>query len=181
MKKTRALIVAVLLLAAAAHGQSQRIVLCTELSSCPCESVDNRVALVSIYVVHLYSPGAVASSWMVAQSPDFNCSYVGEAAPWATVIGNTRTGIWISYGLCVVGDALLITINYFCQGLTPACEFLEVVPNPAATTGEIEVVDCSFVTVAGVGGVLIVNNDGSCPCYRPTTVTSWGQVKVLFE
>lgn len=181
MNKTLVLSVAVLLLAAAAYGQSQRIVLCTELGSYSCELIDNRVALVSIYVIHLFTPGAVASSWMVAQSPDFNCAYVGETAPWATYIGNTRIGLSISYGLCVVGDALLISINYFCQGLTPRCEFLEVVPHPEAPTGEIEVVDCSFVTVAGVGGVLIINNDGSCPCYRPTNQTSWGQVKVLFE
>ena len=181
MKKLPLLVVCCLFFAVGARGQTQRIELCIELNSYWCEYVDNQAALVPVYAVHLYSPGAIASRWMIAESPGFNCSYVGELIESATYVGDTQTGISVAYGLCLTGTFLVATVNYFCEGLNPACQYLEVVPDLGAPSGVIEVVDCSFVTVAGTGGVLIFNNDGSCPCFRPTKTTSWGMVKSLFE
>jgi hypothetical protein len=85
-----------------------------------------------------------------------------------------------SYGGCVSSDILISTLNYFCMGTSPACAYLEVVPDPASPSGTIEVVNCSFVKLIGVGSILTVNGDATCPCGLPTHESSWGQIKSIY-
>jgi hypothetical protein len=150
-----------------------------------CYFYDTQAALVTIYAVHVATPGAVASQWMVIEGDGFGCTYVGEIACGGFMpIGDTRNGLSCSYGSCLASDILVANINYFCTGATPSCAYLEVVPDDDAPTGTIIIVDCNLVQLPGFGGRLYVNPDGSCECWgRPSPVeqASWGSVKALYQ
>jgi hypothetical protein len=142
---------------------------------------DLTAALVPVYVVHQLTPGATASQFMVVSGGGFNCVYTGEIIAVPVSIGSTQSGISVSYGGCVPSTILIATMNYFCQGISPANAYLEVVPDPAAPTGTIEVVDCSFVKLVAYGGRAYFNTDQPWLCVDPTRQTSWGAVKALYE
>lgn len=174
--------------AGAAFGQAGGIGLYVDQDTfVQCDYDDNEAALVPVYVVHKFCPGATASQWRVISGGGFNCTFVGETHNCfylAMDCGNTRDGISLPYGGCVDASNLLIaTMNYFCMGDTPTCAWLEVVPDPDAPTGTIEVIDCSYVKHAAVGSKIFFNNDGTCgqPCGLPTQTSSWGQVKALYR
>jgi hypothetical protein len=99
-----------------------------------------------------------------------------------TSIGDVFTGISLGYGGCFSSDILLVTVNYFCQGVSPACASIEVVDDPASGTGNIESVDCDFVKWPANGSLLFVNPDGSCDCGEiiATRKTNWGRIKSLY-
>ena len=144
---------------------------------------DVEAALVQVYVVHMLTPGATASQFMVIPGGGFNCTFTGEVIAVPVSIGSSLGGLSASYGGCMVYPILISTMSYFCMGTSPACAYLQVVPDPAAPTGEIEVVDCSFVKRFAVGGTAYLNPSGACElyCIHPTEQTSWGKVKVLYE
>ena len=95
--------------------------------------------------------------------------------------GTTMSGISLPYGECIDASNLLIaTIHFFCTGTSPACAWLEVVPDPDDPTGEISVVDCNYVQLAAVGSRLYFTDDGSCgACGLPTRDANWGQIKAM--
>ena len=78
---------------------------------------------------------------------------------------------------------LIATMEFFCMGASPPCAYLEVVPDPGAASGRIEVTDCAG-QVHYVGGSRFIMNDyGGCGfCFPPATQTStWGQVKAMYR
>jgi hypothetical protein len=183
MQKTLTLSVGILLCAGAAFGQAGGIGLYVDVVVfSQCDYDDTAPNSVDIYAVHKHTQGATASRWKVEAGGGFNCAYIGEITPTGSV-GDTQNGIAIGYGACLSSTILLATIHYLCSGTNPPCAFLEVVPDPSAPSGKIEVVDCSFVTLEGVGSTLFVNNDGTCgrPCGIPTRETNWGRVKALYH
>jgi hypothetical protein len=76
---------------------------------------------------------------------------------------------------------MLVTINFFCQGISPVCAYLEIVGDPASGSGQVLVVDCSLTVRTGVGGIMYVNSDGTCTCYDAIIDTNWGQIKALYQ
>ena len=174
-----------------------------------CTIVDAAPCLHPVYVVHKLCPGATASRFMVVSSGGFNMTYTGEIHNMPVSFGNSQTGVCLSYGACLHSDILLITINYFGQGLSGVCSFLEVVADPTSPSGNIEMMDCSGNVLAASSWKLYVNSDGSCGCWidpfvdrvadakplkkatvdvpgdfcypLPTQNGSWGQVKALYN
>lgn len=183
MKKLLLISLALVLCASTAFGQAGTIgIFVDNPGFVQCTFVDAAPALVPVYVVHHITPGATASQWKVMAMAGWNCIYTGEIVIQPVSIGNTQAGISVSYGGCKPAPIHLVTINYFCQGLNPTCAYLEVVPDPAAPTGLIEVVSCSFVKLIGTGGRLYANNvNHQCDCYDPVRNTSWGGVKALYQ
>ena len=175
----------ILLCAGVAFGQAGGIGLYPDAAYMSCDYTDDTAALVPIYVVHKYTPGATAAQFMVVPGGGFNCTYTGEYTSMPTSIGTTQTGISVAYGACLSSDILLVTINYFCQGISPTCSYLEVVPDPGAPTGTIEVVDCTYQKHTALGGSVAFNADETCMCLLDypfaTKATSWGRVKVLYH
>jgi hypothetical protein len=147
-----------------------------------CSFTDAAAALVPTYVVHKLCPGATASQFMVVPGGGWNCTFTGEIIAVPTSIGSSLAGLSAAYGGCLASDILISTINWFCAGTSPACAYLEVVPDPAAPTGTIEVVDCAFIKHVGVGSMLFVNPGAGCgrACGLPTSETSWGQIKSIY-
>jgi hypothetical protein len=112
----------------------------------------------------------------------WNCIYTGEIVHMPVVIGATQAGISLGYGGCLPCPNLLVTINWFCQGISPSCAYLEIVPDLAAASGTIEMVDCAFILrTNGVGSKLYANPSAPCAlCGLPTQETNWGKVKALY-
>jgi len=150
-----------------------------------CDVYDQVPGLVTIYVFHMYTPGATASQFMVDHVSwgAGTLTYLGETSPYGVIIGNSQTGISIAYGACVPSPNVLLTINYFGSGLTPPCSYIQVMPDPAAIPREIWVVDCQTPPNKAIatGGDVVVNPDPSCFCNVPVEETTWGRVKALYH
>ena len=191
-----------------AYGQAGVIALYVDPTYVDCDIMDFAPALVPVYVVHKLCPGATASRFMIAASGDFAMTHVGEIHHMPITLGDSRSGICMGYGVCQASDILLITVNYFAQGLSGTCSFLEVVADPTSQRGRIEMMDCAGTVLAAGGAKLYVNSDGSCYCWYsstsgesskskpedkiaaapndfcyplPTQNGSWGQVKTLYR
>ncbi len=183
MKKVLLTNFCVLLAAGAAFGQAGVIGLYFNPGyTYPCYD-DLRPALVQVFVVHTFCPGAVASQFMVRPGGGWNCMFTGESIAVPVTIGTSLGGLSAAYGRCSASDILISTMNWFCMGTSPVCTYLEVVPDIAAPTGTIEVVDCNYIKLAGAGSTAYINNPycPHYPCAVPTKQTSWGQVKALYN
>jgi hypothetical protein len=153
-----------------------------------CNAYDNQPGLLKIYVYHVFSPGATASQFLVSTFYAPYLTYLGENSAFDVVIGNSQTGIAISYEACLTSPILLLEILYFGHGLTETCRVISVHPSPYAPSGSIEVVDCSDPPniLFASGGDLVINPDVSCgwwECYcdpDPVEQTNWGQIKSLY-
>jgi hypothetical protein len=186
MKKVLLLTLAISFCASMAFGQAGGIGLFVTVpyNQDSCYVEDTGAALVPVYAVHMYCPGATASQWMLVTGGGWNCTYTGEIVHMPTSIGNTQAGISLGYGGCKACPLLVVTINYFCMGTSPTCAYLQVVGDPASGSGTIEVVDCAFARHVGCpGGKLYANADETCdPCVPlPTRQTSWGKIKTLYS
>jgi hypothetical protein len=204
----RSIILAAVLIAFGASlvfGQAGGIGLYAAADYVGCEILDTAPGVYTVYVVHKFTAGARAAQFKIAPGGGFNLVYTGETSPFTTV-GDSQTGICIEYGACLASDILLLTVNYFGTGTSPACSWLAVVPHP--NVSEIEILDCAGRVYAGYGNVLHVNTDSSCPCSclrtpapdsesmlldpgpaeslfycatSPIERGSWGQIKALYN
>ncbi|NIO28034.1 MAG: hypothetical protein GTO29_05715 [Candidatus Latescibacteria bacterium] len=132
------------------------------------------------YVAHINTSGSTGSRFMVVQANLACMTYVGETSPFATVMGNSQTGIEIAYGSCVVGSFEVLTIEYAgCS--SPACAALVVMPDTAATPEAVLVTDCEVPPnlIVTSGGYAWINFDGTCTV--PIEDTSWGRIKTLYR
>jgi hypothetical protein len=147
-----------------------------------CDFLDTGNALVPIYCVAKYNAGSTASQWMMVTGGGWNCTYTGEIVAMPTSIGGTQTGISLGYGGCQVGDLLLVTVNFFCMGISPTCAYLEIIGDPSSGSNTVEVVDCAYVRFTHCpGSKLYANPDVTCDvCGLPTHETSWGKIKTLY-
>ena len=150
-----------------------------------CDMYDQVPGLLTVYVVHMWTPGATASQFMVNHWSwgAGTLIYVGEVSPYGVIIGNSQIGVSIAYGACVPSPNLLLTINYFGSGLSAPCSYIQVVPDPGAIPPEIWVVDCQTPPNKAIatGGDVVVNPDQSCFCNVPVQETTWGKVKALYH
>jgi hypothetical protein len=132
----------------------------------------------TIYVVHSGVVGSPVSSvqFMVEATSGIAFTWLSETSPFAEVIGDSKTGIYIYYAACLGPDpGLVLQIQYFGIATSEPCSKLRVVPDPESVYGEIEVVTCNFEVVKATGGELLVN----CPV--PVEQTTWGKVKSLYR
>ena len=122
------------------------------------------------YEVWFYPPpgGATVVSFSAPVPP---CAplliWLFDTSPLPVVIGNSQTGVAIGFGACLEAPIHVLTINYFCQGLTPPCCEYPVLFDPNSVTGEIEWVDCDFNLLTGTSSTNVINGDSSCPCGPP--------------
>ncbi|NIM22507.1 MAG: hypothetical protein GTO51_02380 [Candidatus Latescibacteria bacterium] len=140
--------------------------------------------LIQIFVVHVYTQGAMASQFMVdCTSWGANLVYLGETSPFVVRIGDAQTGVAIGYGACIPSPNLLLTIKYLGTGTSRPCSYCQVVPHPAAIPAEVLVVDCADPPnlLAATGGDVVVNPDPTCYCDIPVEETNWGCVKALYQ
>jgi hypothetical protein len=181
---TKALILLALLVAVPAAGalaQAGYIGLYADEAGTACSVADPGGGQVNVYVIHQAVSGAAASQWRIAPGAGFAMTYLGESSP-VVAMGDTQSGVSASYGSCLASPILLATVTYLSHGTSASCSYLDVIADPASSTGTIEVVDCSSVRLTGVGSRLYVNPDESCPCGQanPTRDTDWGRIKAMY-
>jgi len=158
-----------------------------------CSLYDTTPGLLLVYIVHVYTPGATGAIFQVVQSTGVHLMYLNEAvtAPY-TKTGSAFKGIEISYGSCVAAPNMILTLQFFAQGLSETCSGFLVVPHPAL--GMVGVSDCESPPnlLQGTGGCVWVNSDDhNCGCWvgiqitcddlSPAEDTTWGQIKSLFR
>jgi hypothetical protein len=183
MKKVLLITLALMVCASMAFGQHGGIGLYSDLGFTNCNIVDSGSALVPIYAVHvLCTPGGTGSQWRLVTGGGWNCIYTGEIVHMPVVIGATQAGISLGYGGCIACPNLLVTINWFCQGISPACAYLEIIPDLATESDTIEMVGCDFLLkINGVGSKLYANPNETCNlCGLATEETNWGKIKSLY-
>lgn len=183
MKKILLLGTCTLLCAGGVSGQAGQIGLYFDHPGYSCDCYyDIVVNHITVYVVHTLTPGAAASQFMVTFGGGFSCTYTGEDVAFPTVIGSVVGGLSVSYGGCLSSNILIATMNFFCMGTSPVGAYLQVVADPGAPTGNVEVVDCNFVKLVGYGGRGYINPEyPRCCCISPVKQTSWGDVKALYR
>jgi hypothetical protein len=121
---------------------------------------------------------------MVQPGPTFTCIFLGEFIEISAYSGSTQTGLRVMYTGCQPSDIHVATIEYFCLGNSPDCAYLRVAPDPAAASGEIEVVDCQEIVHFVPSSAIIMNDaQGACGQCSPSPVqgTTWGNVKSLYK
>jgi hypothetical protein len=146
-----------------------------------CDLQDFVPMICEYYVVHMLTPGVSSSQFMV--ETNHQGLFLTEFSPFPIVIGDSRNGIVIAYGACFSGQIHILTMTYFCQGLTPPCGEMSVVGHPTANPPGLLAVDCNNQLVPAQGYTSYINNDGTCSCISPIPVqeTTWGQVKALYQ
>ena len=146
-----------------------------------CDLEDFAPMLCEYYVIHMLTPGVAGSQFKI--DTNHLGIFLAETSPFPIVIGDSRNGIVIGYGACFSGQIHILTMTYFCQGLTPRCGEMSVVGHPTANPPGLLAVDCSHQLVPAQGYTSYINNDGSCPCTSPIPVqeTTWGGVKALYQ
>lgn len=184
MKRGLLLTLGILLSAGTTFGQAGYIGLFADVGYAECYLWDDEVGTKTIYAVHKAASGVTQSQFIVEVAPGFGCTEVGVTYNFPTAIGSPTGGLTIAYGSCSVSDILLFTWDFQCQMTTVGdCIKLEVVPDPAAMTGYIEVLDCYSNRLIGNGSTLYVNPNWTCDCGEivPSADTNWGQIKALYR
>jgi len=184
MKKAMLLVLAlsVVMTSSVAFGQAGAIVLYADIAYTSCNAL-YLSGVQTVYVRHELSPGTTASQFMLTNNPGM--IYLADQAPTGSgflLLGSSQTGIAISYNSCL-GDAIPI-LNVLYSAAAPAvCSTIEVVPDPAALTGQIEGVDCAQNSTFPNGSIMTFNSDGTCACgiVVPVEETNWGRVKSLYS
>ena len=183
MKKALLLVLALgmVMTASLAFAQGGAISLYTDVTNASCNLTAD-VGTIFVQVVHELHPGSTASQFML-QNDGHSMIYIADSSAFPLVIGNTQTGVAVSYGGCLNGAITVTQAIYSGLGSSPACSSIRVVPDPAAPTGQIEGVDCASVKNFPNGSVLTIKSDGNCTCgiIVPVEETNWGRVKSLYS
>jgi hypothetical protein len=161
---------------------------CGVTYSCFGEGENEDCGYILFWVFHYSTAGAQASRF---KAPYQSCftehGWVGDYRPFPGAIGNTQVGITIPYGSCRSGWTHILTVWYYSGshiGAGPCCEY-PISPHPEASTGQVEVLDCTGTWISADNAAAFVNPGPSCPCSIPTGiangVTTWGAVKALYN
>ena len=182
MKHALAFAVGILFVTAPVCAQADNIGVYADPAGASCQISDETPGLLSIYVVHIDTPGASASQF---SSPVPSCMtgavWLSDTNVFPVVIGDSQNGVSIGYGGCLFAPIHILTINLFGQGLSDACCRFGVLADPNQPSGQIGSVDCggSLAIAGGVGAR--VNGDGSCGCVGGYQAATWGQVKSIYD
>ena len=184
----RLLIAAIVLASSAslAVGQPGTIALYSGPGSVDCAVYDTQPgALIQVHVFHILTSEAMGSQWAVPMPAcATGLTWIGDTNYFLAAVGHSQTGIGIGYGVCQSGPILLMTINYWGQGLSEMCCPLSVEPDsrPPNPPGAILMVDCNIDLFEATGTPAMINPQPTCPC--PTVrseATTWGHVKALYS
>ena len=182
-------VVVMIFAAASIHAQENVIGLFSDSRGCPCEITDHVPALITVAVLHVGSPGAVASQFSAPRPSCFQVFHLSDVTVFPVTIGSSQTGVAIGYDQCRTGTFQILTINYFGQGMTGECCYYPVLPDPNSASGQVEVVDCDNQVLNRYGWAEYVNATLSCVCFAgpeycyPVAAepVTWGKIKSLYE
>jgi hypothetical protein len=141
----------------------------------------------TLYIVHKFNAGSTASQFKVTDTSGLFATT--QTTPYLS-IGTWNTDLSLAYGGCVIGDHVLMTLNFLFFGSpAPTCaNTLEIGPAPTSPIpGSVALVDCATPSgnlepvTAGrayvTGGCI---DPANC---NPTGTASktWGGIKALYR
>lgn len=180
MKKALLLTVALMLCAGAAFAQYGTIGLYGDMGGTSCWLNDKVAGLTPYYVVHMNTVSAAAAEFAAPKPACLLATWLSDTNAFPVTIGNSQTGVSIGYGSCRAAPVLILTLNYFTAGTTPACCLYPVLPHPI--NGGPWMVDCTQTQYPVGTNIAVVNGNETCTCESvPTEDTTWGGVKALYE
>ena len=177
MKRFLLIGVCLVFCASMASAQSGTIAVFSDANGTGCNWTDIAPALQPVYIFHVFSAGATVSQWKLDAPATW--SHLGDNSPFALVIGTSIDDCSVSYGTCMTGSFLLMTVNFFGSGLEAPCTYFGIVAAPFKEG--IQVIDCADGRAFPAGGQGIVNPDGTCQCDVPVEDTTWGGIKALYN
>jgi hypothetical protein len=190
MRHLLILTLVLMLSASLAFAQAGSIGLFADETGTSCNVVDDAASpgLCSIFVLFVNHGGITGAQFMCPLPACMQAQYMSWSSPWPVKIGDPvqpditsgLIGIAIGTGSCQAAPTLLVTLNFFCQGLTGDCCYYGIQPAEGIASGSIEGVDCDFTATFPTGGECIVNSNAGCDCDVPTHETTWGAVKAMF-
>lgn len=142
----------------------------------------------ALYIVHKFNAGATASQFKVTDASSLFPTT--QTTPYLA-LGAWNSDQSLAYGGCVVGDHVIMTLNFLWFGTPVTCaNTMEVTPAPTSPVpGAIAIVDCgqpsgSLETATG-GRAYVGPGSNNCPggCNEPsaTSSTTWGGIKALYR
>ena len=164
----RSLILACLCLFSAHLASAQTGMLClySDPNGTNCSINDPGPGLISVYVIHSFASDVTGVRFSAPVPECMNAVYLGDQYAFPLIIGNTQTGVTVSYQSCLSSPINVVTMAIFGQGLSESdCPF-SVLPHP--DDGRIVVADCNDNELDGGGGTTFVNSDLPCVCTMDT-------------
>lgn len=181
MKRIVLVSIALLAFASAAFGQGV-VMLYSDPGFTTCDATP-APGLFTVYVVHEVTNGAKAVQFKLEENTGGSLLYIADQPQFPLVIGNSQTGIAVSYGGCFNNQINAVNILYQVLSAPPVCSGMTTVADPNAPTGEIEATNCNDVKTFPNGAFLSFSDDGTCLCGEivPIEETNWGRVKALYQ
>lgn len=162
----RALIAAlcVALVAAPVLAEDGPVCIFSDASGSTCSFTDNG-GVMEFYVIHQPDAGVSAVEFAApVPSCMTGASWIADINQFPLTLGNSQLGMSVAYGGCLTGPIHVTTINVATTGSSQAGCAYPVIPDPAAPTGYVEVVDCAGVKHLGQAGTAYVNSPSACRC-----------------
>ena len=174
-----------------ALAQGGYIMLSNDPAGLSCNTTD----LNFVYQIHQSSPGTVAVRYKI-ETFYVNGPVIFLADnynPWSAV-GSSEAGVTVVYGTCQ-SSPVFIGFSIYSAPAAQPCDFIYVVPDPAAPSRQVESVDCSLpipITYAAGRRLLTIDPAGGHACIPrcdseappppvPVRRTHWGRIKALYE
>ena len=158
MKRSLLIALCFVFCAGMAFAQAGSIGVFSDVGGTDCNLSDVAPVLCSYYVVHTNHAGATQVKFMAPAPPCLLASWLIDDPVFPDRMGTSQTGIVIGYGgPCYPSPTHVLTMNYYCQALTPQCCEYRVLPHPAAPSGQIEVWDCAYNILFATGSCAVVN------------------------
>ncbi|UCH83256.1 MAG: hypothetical protein JSW50_12435 [Candidatus Latescibacterota bacterium] len=181
MKKGILILLIALVPVQTAYAQGGAIVLSGDPQGSECNINDKSAGMCAVYVFHVGISGAFASQFAAPAPACFSGTWLSDTPVFGVTVGGSQTGVSIGYGQCTPGPIHILTINFFCQGMTQPCCYYTVQPHPELPSGVVEAVDCMDNLLTAKGGFGIFNSTDECECGPPTRDSTWGRVKSIFD
>ncbi len=184
MKRTLLLVLCMTFFTGTAFAQQGAIGIFGDQKGSICEIYDKEPGSIKVYVIHMHTLGSTGSEFKVDhESWGTELTFIGQTSPYIAVIGKATTGVAIAYGECIPGPNHILTITYFGNGNSPACSYIDIVPDPNANPPGIYVTNCAVKreVLSATGSSLVVNPDETCRCVNPEKDPIWKGVKELYK
>jgi hypothetical protein len=167
--------------AAFVYGQGGVISVSSDPAGTSCNLTDKTAGICTYYVIHTETSGAGGVVFSAPIPTCFAVTWISDEPVFPVTLGDSQSGVTVAYGSCRSGPVHILTVKFFCQGLTGACCAYWVLPDPRVESGKIEVSDCGLNLLYATGGKAVVNGTTECPCQQASEASSWGRVKSLYE
>ena len=144
-----------------------------------CSFTGDANGIVTAYVVVKPGDDGVRGVRFAAPIPScFHATFLGDTAPdGVNAIGNSQTGISLSWQSCGTTPFHVLEIQFLNNGGTEACCAFPIIADPF--TGLLEAVACDFSTTPIAGETSRFNADPTCECggtFPPPQLTYQGPI-----